>query len=204
MAANSAWPFYRHSVGGAGRGADQRRVGCGDPGHRNLAVEGGRIRRGLAVPESRPLRIARRVGGEACPVGRACPADRHGYRAVHALEMERRTARIVQEAKRDPTRQPLGFGIGRGRCLLVTGGKRVGLIGQTVLQGAARQDGALPPPELGTGAEVLRQRHQESAGILVAILLSPPAQPLVDKTWMIAKRLRHARNRPIHPAGVGA
>ena len=85
----------RRSAGGAGTGADQRRVGCGNPGHCNLAVERGRIRRGLTVPENRPLRIAGRVCGQARPIGRACPADRHGHRAVHTLEMEKRTARIV-------------------------------------------------------------------------------------------------------------
>ncbi len=191
-------PFPR--FGGRSGGGRQRQHGCVHLAQRELAVEGGRIRRRAAEMVGRRVLISGCTVGAAKPV----PGSRQAERPTgdfHDLgKVRNRGFGIVEVFERKPAGVKLGLGPFRAGLCGVPGGDPIGAGGIAVFAQRARYEAPLDPPRIGVAKRrLVPRRCGQQTGRLVD--LARPAQPLDARVQVKRIGLGRRRERGQQSAG---
>ena len=118
------------------------------------------------------------------PVGAAGAADGVADGLKQGDEVIQRLLVVAQEAQRDPSGQPFGFGEVRSRLKAVIARDAIGLRNVAIDERAAGQNRPLIPPLVGPG-RAFRRPRQHLARRRVPSLAAPPTQSLEDQARII-------------------
>ena len=141
---------------------------------------------GALVPLERERLVAGRRRAAAEPVGGAGPDHRGCGAVMHAGEMTQRGARLLDEAQRQPARQPLGGGELLALGLAMAARQPVGQIEVAHPQGAPDLQLALEPPA-GRMDQPVRRVQQQIHHAVVHALLAAPAHPVEQQPGVVAE-----------------
>ena len=171
-----------------------------------LPVVGGLMHRRAAIGGQGGVLIPCGLLRAGLPIEGARGADRGGDRRLDILEMGQGARRIVQLAQGDEPRQPLQIGIGRARGHEMVRRQIIGRLRLIIAQQPAGKDRAPPPPArgtaqcLGAGAAFLHEGH----GLIPAVLLDAPVEPLPRQTAVVLQGGRDRLNQRVDPGALFA